>query len=79
MLKAAETDAPPATVTEAGTVTDGLLLASVTTAPPVGAGPFSVTVLAVVEVPPATVAGERFTAETPGGTTFNAAVLVTPL
>jgi len=79
MVKAGETDAPAATVTVAGTVTDGLLLLSVTTAPPAGAAPFNVTVLAVVDTPPATVAGDSVTADTPGGTTFNVAVTVVPL
>jgi len=79
MVKAGETDAPAATVTVAGTVTDGLLLLSVTTAPPAGAAPFSVTVLAVVDTAPATVAGDSVTADTPGGTTFNVAVTVVPL
>jgi hypothetical protein len=50
-----------ATVTLEGTVAaDVLLLASVTTAPPVGAGPFSVTV-PVDELPPITVVGFKLT------------------
>ena len=50
-----------ATVTLEGTVAaDVLLLVSVTTTPPVGAKPFSVTV-PVDEVPPVTVVGFRLT------------------
>ena len=45
--------APAATVTEAGTPAAGLLVESVTTAPPAGAAPFRVTV-PVAEPPPAT-------------------------
>src|SRR5467141_3078750 len=47
---------PGATVTLAGTTTAGLLLESVTCAPPAGAGPFSVTVPAE-GLPPVTLAG----------------------
>ena len=61
--------APAATVTFAGTVaTDVLLLESVTTAPPVGAALFSVTV--PVEVaPPVTDAGLTLSEEIAGGFT----------
>ena len=67
MVNAGETEAPAATVTEAGTVAAALLLVSVTTALPVGAGPLSVTVLATVDVPPVTKAGDNVTAETVEG------------
>jgi len=78
MLNAGETDAPAVTVTEAGTVAAGLLLVSVTAAPPAGAGPLSVTVLAVVAVPPTTDTGDKITAEAPGGNTVKVAVAVVP-
>jgi hypothetical protein len=69
--------APAATVTLAGTVAAGLLLESVTCAPPAGAGPFSVTV-PVEEPPPVTLAGLRLSEETLGGTTVSEAVWVPP-
>jgi hypothetical protein len=47
---------PAATVTVEGTVAAGSLLLSATAAPPVGAGPFSVTV-PVEPVPPVTLDG----------------------
>lgn len=51
--KAAEV-APAGTVTDAGTVAAAVFeLVSVTTAPPVGAGPFNVTVAAEEAVPAA--------------------------
>ena len=78
IVNAAETDVPPATVTDAGTVTPELLLASVTTAPPEGAGPFNVTLFAVVDPPPTTVFGDNVTAETPGGDTVKLPVTVLP-
>jgi len=74
-----DTDAPPATVTDAGTVAAGLLLVSVTTAPPAGAGPLSVTVLAVVDAPPTTDAGDSVTANGLGACTVKVPIAVTPL
>src|SRR5882672_12812841 len=69
--------APAATVTLAGTVAAGLLLESVTCAPPAGAGPFSVTV-PVEEPPPVTLAGLTVSDETAGGSTVSVAVRVAP-
>ena len=79
IVNVGETFAPAATVTEAGTVELGSLLASVTTAPPDGAGPFSFTVFAVVDPPPITEAGDSVTAEMTAGVTVRFEVLVTPL
>src|SRR6266850_1654345 len=57
---------PPAeTVTLAGTTAAGLLLESVTCAPPAGAGAFSVTV-PVEGLPPVTLAGLRASDEMTG-------------
>src|SRR2546428_13016052 len=57
---------PPAeTVTLAGTTTAGLLLESVTCAPPAGAGAFSVTV-PVEGLPPVTLVGLTVSDETIG-------------
>src|SRR2546428_606792 len=58
--------APAGTVTLPGTVAAGLLLDSVTGAPPAGAGPFSVTV-PVELLPPVTVVGFTPSEETTGG------------
>jgi hypothetical protein len=52
-----------------------LLLASVTTAPPVGAAPFSVTV-PVEEMPPTTLAGLREIDDSAGGFTVRMALRV---
>ena len=68
-----------ATVTLTGTeATDGLLLDSVTTAPPAGAGPFSVTV-PVDRLPPLTELGLSATEVRLAAVTVNVAVLVVPL
>ena len=67
--------APAATVTLAGTVVLLLLSDNVTTDPPLGAGPFRVTV-PVEELPPVTVAGFRLTEASAGGLTVSVAVLV---
>jgi len=69
--------APAATVTLAGTDAAGLLLESVTCAPPAGAGPFSVTV-PVEEPPPVTLVGLTVSDETAGGSTVKEAVCVAP-
>ena len=70
--------APAGTVTLAGTeATDGLLLERETTAPPLGAGPFRVTV-PVEGFPPVTVVGLRLSEETIGGITVSEAVWEVP-
>ena len=70
--------APAAMVTLAETVaTPGLLLESVTTAPPAGAGPFRVTV-PVEGVPPFTLVGSRLTEVRVGEVTVSTADLVAP-
>ena len=79
MVNVGETVAPAATVTEAGTPTPGSLLVRVTTAPPAGAGLFSVTLLAVVETPPTTEGGERVTESTLIGFTVKFAPFGKPL
>ncbi len=71
--------APAATVTLAGTVAlVVLLLARLTTTPPEGALPVSVTV-PVEGVPPITVVGFRASVLSSGAVTVNVALLVTPL
>jgi len=68
--------APAATVTLDGTVAAAvLLLLSVTTSPPVGAGPLNVTV-PVDEVPPVTVAGFKLTVLGTGAETVKLALCV---
>jgi hypothetical protein len=71
---------PAAMVTLAGTVaTLVLLLESVTTAPPLGAGPVKVTV-PVEELPPVTLVGFSATEESPiAGVTVSVAVWFAPL
>ena len=68
---------PGETVTLAGTTAAGLLLESVTCAPPAGAGAFSVTV-PVEELPPVTLVGLTVSDETIGGITVSEAVCVAP-
>ncbi len=70
--------APAATVTLAGTCAAAvLLLVSVTTAPPDGAGPLNVTV-PVDELPPATEVGFSVKADNVGGFTVSVVVCVAP-
>ena len=67
---------PPGTVTLAGTVAAPvLLLDSDTTAPPLGAGPLSVTV-PLDELPPVTLDGLRLSEESVGASGTNVAVTV---
>ncbi len=73
-----DTVAPPATVTEAGTVVLGSLLVSVTTVPPAGAGPFKLTV-AVVDTPPSTDDDVSVTSDAVSGPTVKVAGTLTPL
>jgi hypothetical protein len=72
---------PGATVTLGGTVAAaGLLLESVTCAPPAGAGPFSVTVPVEdpTSGPPVTLLGFSASEETIGGITMSEALCVPP-
>ncbi len=71
---------PAGTVTDAGTVTEDELSQTVTTAPPVGAGPVSVTV-PCEELPPFTLVGfmlSAFSLTVTAGVTVSVAVRVTP-
>ena len=70
--------APAETVTLAGTDADADELCSVTLAPPAGAGPFRITVFAVVLLPPVMEVGDRTTDESAGASSVNVAVLLTP-
>ena len=78
MVNGGDVIAPAAIVTDCGTVAIGSLLVSVTMAPVDGAGLLSVTVLSVVERPPAIVDADRLTAATAGGLTVKVAVAVLP-
>ena len=71
--------APAATLTVAGTAAvTGSELERLTTAPPVGAGPFRFTRWDVEAVPPATEAGWSTTEEATSGTTVKLTGLLTP-
>ena len=71
--------APAGTVTPlAGTLAAALVLDRETRAPPLGAGPFRVTVPVGEEVPPVTLDGLRVREEGTGGTTVSVAVCVPP-
>jgi hypothetical protein len=71
--------APAATVTLAGTWAAAVrLLLSVTTMPPAGAGPFSVTV-PVDGFPPWTLLGSRIRVDNVGAVTVRVALRVVPL
>jgi hypothetical protein len=69
---------PAATVTLAGVTEDALSSDRVTTAPPVGAGPFNVTV-PVEEIPPFTAVGVITKVDIAKGLMANPAVSVDPL
>ena len=70
---------PAGTVAVAGTVaTDESLLERETRAPPLGAGPFRVTVPVEDEIPPVTAVGFRVSDETMGGMTVSEAVFGVP-
>ena len=73
--------APAGTVTLEGTLAGPLLLASVTCAPPAGAGPLSVTVPVEDCAPPITLVGFSVSEERVGsgdGVTVSVADLLTP-
>jgi hypothetical protein len=71
--------APAGTVTLAGTdAVEGSLLESAITAPPAGAGPFSLTVPVELWRPPVTVVGFSVSEERTAGTTVSVAVRMAP-
>ena len=59
IVNCGDTVAPAGTVTDAGTVVLGSVLLSVISAPPAGAGPVSVNVFALVELPPEVELGDN--------------------
>ena len=69
---------PPGTVTLAGTLAAPLLLERVTCAPPVGAGPLSVTVPVEDCTPPTTLVGFSVSEATVGGVTVSEADVLAP-
>ena len=77
MVKVAE-DLPEATVTDAGTVAELLLLDSLTTKPPDGAAAVRVAV-PIADAPPTTLAGATFTETSVGGLIVRVAFTDTPL
>jgi hypothetical protein len=70
--------APAGTLTPDGTLAAALLLESATRAPPLGAGPFNVTVPVGENVPPVMLVGLKANAEGTGGRTVSVAVHVPP-
>jgi hypothetical protein len=77
--KVGELVVPSGTRTVAGGTAALFELLNVTAAPPVGAGAFSVTRLAVVGVPPTVIFGLRVNADKAIGLTVRTRVLVVPL
>ena len=65
--------APAGTVTVAGTITEGLVLARLTTTPPGPAGPFRATELPVVIKPPLKLVGDKLTRDSAVGSTVRVA------
>jgi hypothetical protein len=78
MLNGGETEAPAATVTVDGTVVLESLLESITTAPPVGAGPLSWNEFPLISAPPTTEFLARLTANIASGNTVRVAAFVPP-
>jgi hypothetical protein len=74
IVKYGETLDPALTMTDGGTATLGSPLVKVTVAPPAGAGPFSVTLVNVVEVPAPTELGDSVTETGTSGFTVRFAV-----
>lgn len=80
MLNVVDVREPAATVTVAGTdATVGLELDSATVTPPIGAGPFKVTVFPVIVFPPTVPGCARLTEETARGITVSVTGTEMPL